>query len=200
MRLLLLDNFDSFTYNIAHYVESISGRLPDVIRNNVIDADDCLNYDGVILSPGPGLPGEAGMMQEVIKRVAGKTPLLGICLGMQAIAMHYGCELRNLGAVRHGIQTLLYVKDPEDEMFRGIDNTLNAGSYHSWVVEGSTIPEELQITATDREGNVMAMSHKNHPVYGIQTHPESIMTDQGINYISNFLRITHRCSATAVRK
>jgi anthranilate synthase component 2 len=192
MKLLLLDNFDSFTYNVAHYIEAITGNTPDVIRNDQIDPGVCMDYDGIILSPGPGLPDEAGRMPEVIRTVADRIPLLGICLGMQAIAVHYGGDLINLDTVRHGIPTLLHIKDPEDVMFEGINTPFHSGSYHSWIVNGPTLPEKLRVTATDNEGNIMAISHKDHPAYGIQTHPESIMTGHGMVYIENFLRVIQK--------
>ena len=194
MNLLLLDNFDSFTFNIAHYIEALTGNVPDVVRNDVVEPSKCIHYDGIILSPGPGLPDEAGRMQQVIRAAQGEVPILGICLGMQGIAIHNACDLKNLGNVRHGISTLIHINDPDDPMFSEIMNPFRAGSYHSWVVDETSIPSDIKVTATDSEGNVMAISHTIHPVYGIQTHPESIMTDAGMRYIQNFLDIIGKYS------
>jgi anthranilate synthase component II len=187
MRILVLDNKDSFTYNLAHYIHDITGTKPDVIRNDVFDLSTINNYDGVMLSPGPGLPEEAGIMLPLIVALKPTIPLLGVCLGMQAIAIHHGCRLSNLKKVRHGVSTELILKNDVDILFNDIPVPVKAGSYHSWVIDKKTISNQIIVTATDDTGEIMAIRHATLPHHGIQVHPESIMTDHGNKIIENWI-------------
>lgn len=186
MKLLIIDNYDSFTYNIVHAVKEL-GITPTVLRNDKLTVDDVEKYDKVIISPGPGIPSEAGIMPEVLRRYAGVKPILGICLGHQAIGERFGAKLRNLTEVYHGIKTPInIVKD--DYLFDGLNTRLEVGRYHSWVIDSEGFPEELEITALSDDNEIMAIRHKIHDIRGVQFHPESILTTDGIKIIENWLR------------
>ena len=186
MKLLIIDNYDSFTYNIVHAVKEL-GVTPTVLRNDKLTVDDVEKYDKVIISPGPGIPSEAGIMPEVLRRYAGVKPILGICLGHQAIGERFGAKLRNLTEVYHGIKTPInIVKD--DYLFDGLNTRLQVGRYHSWVIDSEGFPEELEITALSDDNEIMAIRHKIHDIRGVQFHPESILTTDGIKIIENWLR------------
>ena len=186
MKLLIIDNYDSFTYNIVHAVKGL-GVTPTVLRNDKLTVDDVEKYDKVIISPGPGIPSEAGIMPEVLRRYAGVKPILGICLGHQAIGERFGAKLRNLTEVYHGIKTPInIVKD--DYLFDGLNTRLQVGRYHSWVIDSEGFPEELEITALSDDNEIMAIRHKIHDIRGVQFHPESILTTDGIKIIENWLR------------
>lgn len=186
MKLLIIDNYDSFTYNIVHAVKEL-GVTPTVLRNDKLTVDDVEKYDKVIISPGPGIPSEAGIMPEVLRRYAGVKPILGICLGHQAIGERFGAKLRNLTEVYHGIKTPInIVKD--DYLFDGLNTRLEVGRYHSWVIDSEGFPEELEITALSDDNEIMAIRHKIHDIRGVQFHPESILTTDGIKIIENWLR------------
>jgi anthranilate synthase component II len=187
MSILLLDNFDSFTYNLKHYLEALTDTPVTVCRNNAISVGEVKSFQTVILSPGPGLPADAGIMDELIKTYRNQIPILGVCLGMQAIGECYGGKLFNLPKVLHGVVRNIKVIEPGDRLFRNIPTTFESGRYHSWVIDKNAVPDELKVTAVDENGEVMAISHVSDPVSGVQFHPESIMTPVGITIIINWL-------------
>ncbi|MFT6720778.1 MAG: anthranilate synthase component 2, partial [Bdellovibrionota bacterium] len=179
MKILILDNYDSFTYNLVQYVEEETGEEVDVFRNDKISLEAVGAYDLIILSPGPGIPEEAGIMPALIKRYASEKAIFGVCLGHQAIGEAFGGKLINLDEVQHGIETEMTRTREDDVIFRDIPTTFNAGRYHSWVIDPAAMPKELEITATGEYGGVMALQHKTLPIFGVQFHPESIMTEHG---------------------
>lgn len=187
MKLLIVDNYDSFTYNLVHLVQKVSGIAADVRLNNQITPDEAAGYDKIILSPGPGLPAEAGKMPEILHACATSRSILGVCLGLQAIVLHFGGRLRNLHTVKHGIATPIHIIQPHS-LFEGIPDTFMAGRYHSWVADHEKLPAELSVTALDNENEIMAIKHKNLDVCGIQFHPESILSEYGEAMISNWLK------------
>ncbi len=187
-KILLLDNYDSFTYNIAHIVQEC-GYVVDIIRNDKISLDDVGYYDKIILSPGPGIPSEAGIMVELIKRYGATKSILGICLGHQAIGQVYGCQLENLSQVYHGVQSSAKII-ASDALFVGMGDSFEIGRYHSWVVSPKGFSPQLQITAVEEQsGQIMALSHREYDVRGVQFHPESILTPQGAQIIKNWLQL-----------
>ena len=187
MKILVLDNYDSFTYNLVQYIAELTGETPSVFRNDEISLDDVDAYDAIVLSPGPGLPHEAGIMPELIKRYAPTKAIFGVCLGLQAIGEAFGGELYNLPKVFHGVATLIQVIDNQELIFKNIPQDLLVGRYHSWAVKSENLPAELKITATADGGKtIMAMSHRTYNVRGVQFHPESIMTDYGKQILKNF--------------
>lgn len=187
MKILVLDNYDSFTYNLVQYIQDILQQEITVFRNDEISLEAVNDYDIIILSPGPGVPSEAGIMPGLIKRYAPVKSILGVCLGHQAIGEAFGASLENLSQVYHGIETPIKVTDEADPIFKGVPDVFQAGRYHSWVVEKNSMPEELKITAIDVKGEIMAMRHQKYKVFGVQYHPESIMTPEGKLMLSNFL-------------
>ena len=187
MKILVLDNYDSFTYNLVQYIQDILLQEITVFRNDEISLDAVGEYDIIILSPGPGIPSEAGIMPELIKKYASEKSILGVCLGHQAIGEAFGASLENPTQVYHGIETPIKVMDNQDPIFQGIPDVFQAGRYHSWVVEKNSMPEDLKVTAIDVKGEIMAMRHKQYPVFGVQFHPESIMTPEGKLMLKNFL-------------
>ncbi|WP_297072309.1 aminodeoxychorismate/anthranilate synthase component II [uncultured Duncaniella sp.] len=186
MRLLIFDNYDSFTYNIAHAVRQL-GVEPDVIRNDKITLDEVGNYDKIIISPGPGIPSEAGILPQLLERYGSEKPILGVCLGHQAIGERFGAKLRNLSTVYHGVQSTVRLT-ADDYIFAGIPSEFEVGRYHSWVVDRDSLPSELEVTAVSPDGEIMAMRHKNLDVRGVQFHPESVLTPYGLEIIDNWLR------------
>lgn len=187
MKILVLDNYDSFTYNLVQYVQELIGHKVDVFRNDAIALDDVEGYDKIILSPGPGLPKDAGIMPELIKRYAPTKEILGVCLGHQAIGEAFGGTLHNIEKVYHGVATPIEVVDGQSLIFRGLPIRPEVGRYHSWIVEKKNLPDELQTTAVDVQGTIMAMRHKTYKVYGVQFHPESVLTPMGKAMLRNFL-------------
>lgn len=184
----MLDNYDSFTYNLVHYIEKISGTDVNVYRNDEISIDEIQQYDKICLSPGPGLPAEAGIMSELIKGYYQEKSILGICLGMQAIAEVFGGRLKNLSEVQHGVARKTdVIKD--DPFFENIPASFLCGRYHSWVVAEVDFPSDLEITAIDGDKNVMALRHKKYDLRGVQFHPESVLTEYGEQLIANWLKI-----------
>ncbi|MCP9237573.1 aminodeoxychorismate/anthranilate synthase component II [Lewinella sp. JB7] len=198
MKILILDNYDSFTYNLVHYIEEELGQSVDVFRNDEIDLAAVAAYDLVVLSPGPGLPADAGIMPDLIKQYAGQTVIFGVCLGHQAIGEAFGASLHNLEQVHHGVETDMQRTVAEDDIFTGVPATFRAGRYHSWVIDPATLPAELEITATDDRGGIMAMRHRSLPIFGVQFHPESIMTEHGRLMIKNLLNYVKSRQATTV--
>ncbi len=189
MKILVLDNYDSFTYNLVQYLMEISDHEICVFRNDTIELDAVDDYDAIVLSPGPGIPSEAGIMPELIKQYASKKPIFGVCLGHQAIGEAFGADLENLSEVYHGLSTAVKVIDPEEEIFKDIAPRFEAGRYHSWVVKNKNFPSSLKITAVDEEDTIMALSHKVYCIKGVQFHPESVMTPEGKKMLSNFLKL-----------
>ncbi len=188
MNILLLDNYDSFTYNLVHMVEKITGKIPTVFRNDEISIEAIDSYDMIMLSPGPGVPDEAGILKEVIARYAGKKPIFGVCLGLQAIVEVFGGEIINMDEVYHGVATEMRVTDPSSIIFKGIPETFLAARYHSWIASKNHLPNQLEITAIDEEGGIMAIQHKEFNIAAVQFHPESILTEVGEQIVANFIK------------
>lgn len=189
MKILVFDNYDSFTYNLVHLVEKIIHSKIDVYRNDQIPLEKVKDYDKIILSPGPGIPQEAGLLLPLIKEYAASKSILGVCLGHQAIGEAFGGTLVNLSTVYHGIATPVTVKnDLKPRLFEDLPQELEVGRYHSWVVAKESFPEDLEITAEDVNGYIMALQHKTYDVQGVQFHPESVLTPQGEAIIRNWLK------------
>ena len=186
MKTVIIDNYDSFTYNLAHLVKEL-GTEVDVLRNDKFELEELEKYDKIILSPGPGIPEEAGLLLEVIRTYAGRKPILGVCLGEQAIGQAFGGKLTNLSEVFHGIQTNVKIKN-KDYIFSGLPTEIPVGRYHSWAVDTEGFPEELVITAISSEGQIMALKHQEYDVHGIQFHPESVLTPDGKQIVGNWLK------------
>lgn len=186
MKTVIIDNYDSFTYNLAHLVKELGAEV-DVLRNDKFELEELEKYDKIILSPGPGIPEEAGLLLEVIRTYAGRKPILGVCLGEQAIGQVFGGKLTNLSEVFHGIQTNVKIKN-KDYIFSGLPTEIPVGRYHSWVVDTDGFPEELVITAISSEGQIMALKHREYDVHGIQFHPESVLTPDGKQIVGNWLK------------
>lgn len=187
MKIAVLDNYDSFTYNLVHYIEKITDQKVDVFRNDQITVSDLANYDKILLSPGPGLPNEAGILIDVIKTYAPSKSILGVCLGMQAMAEAFGGKLRNLDKVYHGVATQMTVTNPDKILYQGIENQFIAGRYHSWVVDLESLPKEFIISSEDEDGNAMSIFHKIYDLRAVQFHPESVLTPQGFKMIENWV-------------
>ncbi|MCA4896028.1 MAG: aminodeoxychorismate/anthranilate synthase component II [Cytophagales bacterium] len=188
MKILVLDNYDSFTYNLVHIIRELAYPM-DIFRNDKISVGEVKKYDKILLSPGPGIPDEAGIMKEVIKTYAPSKSILGVCLGHQGIAEVFGGELFNIPTVLHGVTSTIELVDPSDKLFHGIPTSFQACHYHSWAVKANHIPNELRVTATNKDGLVMAIAHKQFDVRGVQFHPESIMTEHGQLMIKNWLTL-----------
>lgn len=187
MKILVLDNYDSFTYNLVHYIEELLGEKVDVYRNDEIALDSIAKYDKIVLSPGPGVPDEAGIMEDLIKRYAPTKSILGVCLGCQAIAEVFGGSIRNMNKVYHGVATPITVTDKDEKLFDEVPETFSAGRYHSWIVNRKDLPDELTVTSVDEENEIMSLRHKTLDVKGVQFHPESILTENGKQMIKNWL-------------
>ncbi|MDP5093876.1 MAG: aminodeoxychorismate/anthranilate synthase component II [Polaribacter sp.] len=187
MNILILDNYDSFTYNLVHMVEKITGNFPAVFRNDEISIADVGNFDIIMLSPGPGIPDEAGILKEVIKTYAGKKPIFGVCLGLQAITEVFGGTIINLDDVFHGVATEMRITDKNAVIFRDVPETFLAARYHSWAATDLGFPKELKVTARDEDGGIQAIEHKFFPISAVQFHPESILTDVGEQLVTNFI-------------
>ncbi len=188
MKILVLDNYDSFTYNLVHILHELGfAKQTDVIRNDQITLDAVEAYDHILLSPGPGLPKDAGIMPELIKRYAATKSIFGVCLGLQAIAEAFGGSIYNLAEVYHGIATDIAVIRKDSVIFKNIPVRFSACRYHSWAAVRDSLPAELIVTADDRDAVVMALEHAKYKVYGVQFHPESILTEHGKQMILNWL-------------
>ena len=183
MKVLLLDNYDSFTYNIFHYLRS-NGVEVAVFRNDKISVEDAMLYDAIVLSPGPGLPSEAGVMMDVIAAAHSSKPILGVCLGLQALVEYFGGSLKNLGKVIHGRSSLCFSVE-NSILFENINSPFEVGHYHSWVAD--TIPNELIVTAKNEDDLVMAIRHRSLPIEAVQFHPESVLTPEGKQMIKNWI-------------
>ena len=186
MKILVLDNYDSFTYNLVQMIEQITNQEIDVFRNDKIDLANIKSYDKIILSPGPGIPSEAGILLDLIKTYAPTKSILGVCLGQQAIAEAFGGSLINLKEIYHGVATDA-IQTNDHILFKDLPNVLEVGRYHSWVVDRNNFPNDLEITSEDKDGMIMSLKHKVYDVHGVQYHPESILTPQGKKIIENFL-------------
>lgn len=187
MKILVLDNYDSFTYNLVHYVEEIIDQKVDVYRNDEISLEKVNEYDKIILSPGPGVPDEAGILKDLIKTYGATKSIFGVCLGCQAIGEVYGGSIRNLDKVYHGVATPVSVLNREEHLFNEVPDTFLAGRYHSWVINEEDLPDNLTITSRDAEGQIMGVMHQSHDVRGVQFHPESILTEHGKLMMRNWL-------------
>ena len=185
MKIVIIDNYDSFTYNLSHLVKELGAEV-DVLRNDQFDLNDLEGYDKIILSPGPGIPSEAGLLLDVIRTYTGRKPMLGVCLGHQAIGEVFGGRLENLSDVFHGVATPCHLV-ADDPIFNGIEREFTVGRYHSWVVAADGLPDCLEVTATGPEGQIMALRHRDHDIHGIQFHPESVLTPKGKTMIKNFI-------------
>lgn len=187
MKTVIIDNYDSFTYNLSHLVKELGAEVC-VVRNDRFNLDDIDAFDKIILSPGPGIPSEAGLLLDVIRRYAGRKPILGVCLGHQAIGEAFGGTLENLSEVFHGVATPCHII-AEDPLFKGIAPDFEVGRYHSWVVSRENFPDCLEVTAVSDEDQVMALRHRTMEIHGIQFHPESVLTPEGRIIIQNFLAL-----------
>ena len=185
MKIAIIDNYDSFTYNLSHLVKELGAEVT-VVRNDQFELSDLEPYSKIILSPGPGIPSEAGLLLDVIRTYAGKKPILGVCLGHQAIGEVFGGKLENLSDVFHGVATPCHIVN-DDPIFSGIERDITIGRYHSWVVSNENFPDCLEVTAVSDEGQVMALRHKTLNVRGIQFHPESVLTPDGKKMLQNWL-------------
>ena len=186
MKIAIIDNYDSFTYNLYHLVHELGAEVT-VLRNDGFKLDELEKFDKILLSPGPGVPEEAGLLLDVIRTYSGKKPILGVCLGEQAIAEAFGGSIVNLNEVYHGIQSNVEVVG-DDYLFEGLPLEFPVGRYHSWVVSQEDIPASLTITAVSKEGHIMAIRHKVYDVHGIQFHPESVLTPHGKQMIANWMK------------
>ncbi len=186
--ILVVDNYDSFTYNLVHAIKKISGLPVDVFRNDEITLDEIEKYDKIVLSPGPGIPEEAGLLLDIIKTFAPTKSMLGVCLGHQAIGEAFGGKLHNMNKVLHGIATPVKQTENSSILFSGLPESFDVGRYHSWIVENNNLPDCLEVTSYDDEGMIMAMKHKDFDVQGVQFHPESVLTPMGEKMIENWLK------------
>ena len=193
MKILIFDNYDSFTYNLVHVVEKIIQDKVDVYRNDKISLEKIKDYDKIILSPGPGLPSESGLLLPLIREYASSKSILGVCLGQQAIGEAFGGQLTNLETVYHGVATKIMINEKrtssENDLFQSLPAELEAGRYHSWIVSKENFPADLEITAEDENGFIMALRHKTFDVQGVQFHPESVLTPLGERMMRNWLAV-----------
>lgn len=186
MKIVIIDNYDSFTYNLSHLLKELGADVT-VVRNDKFELKDLEQYDKIVLSPGPGIPSEAGLLLDVIRTYAGRKPILGVCLGHQAIGEVFGASLENLKEVYHGVQTE-GTQLGNDYIFDGLPERVMMGRYHSWVVAKDSAPECLEVTAMSDDGEIMAMRHRQYDIHGIQFHPESVLTPEGKTIVGNFLK------------
>jgi anthranilate synthase component 2 len=189
VNILIFDNYDSFTYNLLHMLEAVDDRVHvDVLRNDQPFSGVWKNYHKVVLSPGPGLPQTSGHLMDFIAEIEGRIPVLGVCLGLQALAVHYGGKLKNLESVLHGKSLPAQVVNEDEPLFSGVPSPFLTGRYHSWVLDPGTLPTEFHITASDASGEVMAIRHKFHDTSAVQFHPESVLTPYGAKILSNWIK------------
>ena len=185
MKIVIIDNYDSFTYNLSHLVKELGAEVT-VVRNDQFELTELEQFSKIILSPGPGIPSEAGLLLDVIKPYAGRKPILGVCLGHQAIGQVFGAKLENLSDVFHGVATPCHII-ADDPIFSGIEKDITIGRYHSWVVSREGLPDCLEVTAVSDEGQIMSLRHRELNVRGIQFHPESVLTPDGKKMLQNWL-------------
>ncbi len=193
-KILLLDNYDSFTYNLVQYLEELTDAPIEIRRNDQISIEEVNEFDTIVLSPGPGLPNEAGIMPEVLNKYAHSKKILGVCLGHQAIIENFGGSIRNLKKVYHGVATPIFLNENKSKLFTGIEDEFLAGRYHSWCGVVEDMPSELLVTGVDDKGEIMAIQHVSLQIYGVQFHPESIMTSVGKKILANFLGVPYEIS------
>ena len=190
MRIIVIDNYDSFTWNLVHAVRKLTGAEVKVFRNDEVDMEELESCDKILLSPGPGIPSEAGMMPAIIRELAPRKSILGVCLGHQAIGEAFGARLLNMDTVVHGVATPVHIVSRDIPLYLGIPATFDAGRYHSWIVDREDFPECLEITAIDGENRIMSLRHRRYDVQGVQYHPESVLTPLGEKIIENWLKNT----------
>ncbi len=186
--ILVFDNYDSFTYNLVQYVQKEGSHKVDVFLNDEISLDQVEKYDGIIISPGPGLPSDVRLLEPLITRYKSTKRIFGVCLGQQAIAEAFGAKLQNLNSVFHGVSSKIILSHPKHYIFDGLPDTITGGRYHSWIVDNKNLPSCLKIEAVDEYGEIMALSHNKFDICSVQFHPESVLTPLGINIIGNWLR------------
>ena len=195
MKILVLDNYDSFVYNLVQYLEEETGQEIDVFRNDEIDIAAVANYDLILLSPGPGVPEEAGIMPELIQRYQADKVIFGVCLGHQAIGEAFGARIYNLAEVYHGIETDMERTAASSVILDGVPQQFRAGRYHSWSIDPTSLPEELTVTAKDAQGAIMGVRHREYDIFGVQFHPESILTAEGRRMIKNLVNYVRQKQA-----
>ena len=186
MKIAVIDNYDSFTYNLVHYLEDLGAKVT-VLRNDEFDLEELESFQKILLSPGPGIPDEAGLLKQVVKHFASTKSILGICLGQQAIGEVFGGSLTNLEKVYHGVATKVKIEVNDEDLFRNIPKEFEVGRYHSWVVSNEDFPEDLEITSKDENGEIMSLRHRKYDVKGVQFHPESVLTPSGKQMMQNWL-------------
>ena len=186
LKILVIDNYDSFVYNLVHYLEELDCTVT-VKRNDQLDLNEVEQYDKILLSPGPGIPDEAGLLKEIIKQYAPTKSMLGVCLGQQAIGEVFGGNLTNLDKVFHGVATSATQLVADEPLFKNINKEFEIGRYHSWVVSSENFPSDLEITSLDQNGQIMSLRHKHYDVRGVQFHPESVLTPEGKKMIKNWV-------------
>jgi anthranilate synthase component 2 len=187
MKIAVIDNYDSFTYNLVHYFEALDAKVT-VFRNDEVEVSDLIHFDKIVLSPGPGIPDEAGQLKAIISHFAPHKSILGICLGLQAIGEVFGAKLINLEKVYHGVATTINILG-DDALYKNIPNKIDVGRYHSWALSQESFPENLVITAVDENNQIMSIKHRVYDVRGVQFHPESILTPNGKQMLGNWLAI-----------
>ena len=185
-KILVIDNYDSFTYNLVHYLQDLNCEVT-VYRNDEFDIDEVKKFDKILLSPGPGIPDEAGLLKEVIKTYSTSKSILGVCLGQQAIGEVFGGSLTNLDKVYHGVATNVTILVDDENLFNGLEKQIEVGRYHSWVINPQDFPESLEITSVDENGQIMSIRHRTLDVKGVQFHPESVLTPHGKKMLENWV-------------
>jgi len=186
IKVLVIDNYDSFTYNLVHYLEDLNCEVT-VVRNDKLDLEDVKPFDKIVLSPGPGIPDEAGLLKDIIKEYAPTKSILGVCLGQQAIGEVFGGKLINLDEVYHGVATNVSITVNDESLFKGLGKKIEVGRYHSWVVDAN-LPDELEATSFDENGQVMSLRHKVYDIKGVQYHPESVLTPRGKEILKKLVK------------
>ena len=186
MKILVIDNYDSFVYNLVHYLQELDCEVT-IKRNDQFKLEEVTAYDRILLSPGPGIPDEAGMLKDIIRTYAGKKPILGVCLGLQAIGEVFGGSITNLSEVYHGVSTKAKIVVNDELLFKGLGDEIEVGHYHSWVVTKDDLPEILEITSLDENGHIMSLRHREFDIRGVQFHPESVLTPKGKEMIKNWI-------------
>lgn len=186
MKILVIDNYDSFVYNLVHYLQELDCEVT-IKRNDQFKLEEVAAYDRILLSPGPGIPDEAGMLKDIIRTYAGKKPILGVCLGLQAIGEVFGGSITNLNEVYHGVSTKAKIVVNDELFFKGLGDEIEIGHYHSWVVTKDDLPEILEITSLDENGHIMSLRHREFDIRGVQFHPESVLTPKGKEMIKNWI-------------